>query len=179
MNRTRIAIVGLALLATACTSGNTGGTATPGTTETKPTTSSESPAGNGKLASIKPCELISSSEATELGLTGKPEAGKSAGAESCDWSDPEGGLTVAIEAKQGADEFNYKGATKEPAKFGKYEGYKVAAPDGTKYLCDVVLSVTDSSSVQIVASASPASTDTAKACGLATKSAELIATKLP
>ncbi|TWP53433.1 DUF3558 domain-containing protein [Lentzea tibetensis] len=178
MNHIRIAIVGLTLLATACTSGNTNGTATPGTSTTASTPTSSSSAGEDKLASVKPCELVSTGEASQLGLNAKPEARKLAGEETCEWIDKNGGLLISVNTKQGSKDYNYTGDTKTPAKFGKYEGYKVAGAKSPNF-CDVVLAVTDSSSVQIVMNAGVTSTDTAKACDVATKSAELVAAKLP
>ncbi|KOV84684.1 hypothetical protein ADL03_15515 [Nocardia sp. NRRL S-836] len=66
---------------------------------------------------------------------------------------------------------------KAPARFRKYDGF-TAKPERDSGVCDAVISVSDSSSVQIVASADVAHRNTAKACELATKSAELVAAKL-
>ncbi|GLZ30192.1 hypothetical protein Lesp02_23820 [Lentzea sp. NBRC 105346] len=178
MIRTRIAIVGLALLATACTGGKTEGSATTGTPTQDTPTSTSSAAGDGKLASVKPCELISSSEATTLELK-SPEARRAAGTDTCEWTGTNrGGLTVSIDLKQGADDYNFAGDTKVPVKAGKYEGYKVPAAKGDKGVCDVVIAVTGSSSVLLVGQTSLSAPDTEKACELATKSAELVAAKL-
>lgn len=179
MNHTRFAIAGLALFAAACSSGTTGGDARPGATTETPTSTSSRSAGDTKLADVRPCELISSSEATQLGLTAPPEARKAAGAETCEWIDKNGGLTVALQAKTGANELNYQGDTKAQAKFGRYDGFTVPAAGKTVNICHAVIAVAESSSVQLVANAGVLSKDTAKACGLATKSAELIAAKLP
>ncbi|KOV85753.1 hypothetical protein ADL03_10855 [Nocardia sp. NRRL S-836] len=115
------------------------------------------------FADLNPCELISGSEAAGLGITA-PQPRRTAGSETCEWDgNGNGGLTVALDTKRGVDGLDYSGDTKTPARFGKHQGFSVAAP----------------SSVQVVASAGGASTDTTKACALATKSAELVAAKLP
>ncbi len=180
MNRMRIAVVGLALLATACASDKTGGDAKPGST-TAPTTATVGTSSSDAtgLVSAKPCELISGQEAARLGLTASPEARKLAGSETCEWIDQNGGLTILLDLKRGAADQDYAGDTKTPANFGKFDGYTVAAPGKSADLCHAVISVTDSSSVQIVGGVKASSTDTAKACELATKSAELVAAKLP
>ncbi|MFD4642865.1 DUF3558 family protein [Lentzea sp. NPDC058436] len=178
MKHARIAIVGLALLATACTSGATTGEAKPGSTDASPTSASSAAAGDPKLASAKPCELISATEATDIGIK-SPTPDQSLGAETCEWDGVgTGGLTVALETKQGADSFNYEGAVKTPSKFGAYDGFTVAAPDKAVYTCHAVISISSSSSVQIIASAGAATTDTAKACEMAKKSADFVAGKL-
>lgn len=177
MNRMRFAVVGLALLATACTTGKVSGEARPGNTDTPTTTaSSES---SSSLADIKPCELVNSAEAGQLGLTAPPEARKLAGEDTCEWIDRNGGLLILLSSRRGADAHNYPNNTKSPARFGKFDGYTISAPGGAKDQCHVVISVTDSSSVQISGGIKANLTDTAKACELATKAAELVAAKLP
>lgn len=180
MNRTRIAIAGLALLAAACTGGNTPGTPTPGTpTPNTPTSASGNASDDGNLATVKPCELISTTDVASLGIPDTPESSTLAGAATCEWIGPDGGLTVSVDPKKGADKLNYGSATKTPGKYGKFEGFKVPAPQNTKYMCHVVLSTGSSSNVTLVASVGAATTDTDKACALADKSAELVANKLP
>ncbi|WP_082373176.1 DUF3558 family protein [Nocardia sp. NRRL S-836] len=99
MKRTRIGIAGLALLAAACGGNTTGGDARPGTTTETPTSTSSTSARNTKLAEVKPCELIASGEAARLGLTAPPQPRRSAGAETCEWIDSSGGVTVAVETR--------------------------------------------------------------------------------
>jgi hypothetical protein len=179
MKHARIAIVGLALLAAACTSGKTTGEASPGSTGENPVSTSSSAAENTALASVKPCELISSSEATSLSIT-SPTPEKSLGAEVCDWTGAgSSGLTVAVEPKQGVNDFNYEGATKTPSKFGKYDGFTLPAPKKSPGVCHALIAVSESSSVQIIASAGATASDTEKACEMAKKSADFVAAKLP
>ncbi|MEV6718244.1 DUF3558 domain-containing protein [Lentzea sp. NPDC051208] len=178
MNRTRIVIAGLALFATACSSGVTDGDAKPVTTSETQTTTSSSSSGDGALVGLKPCELVTGTEASGLGL-GSPEPRRAAGADTCEWeSNDSGGLTVALNTTIGAESLNYKTSNKTPLKVGKYDGF-IARPKEDSGLCDVVISVTDSSSVQVVANADVANRNSAKACELAQKSADFVAAKLP
>lgn len=179
MKHARNAIFGLALLAAACSSGKTTGEAKSGSTSESPTPSSAAAAGDPKLASVKPCDLISSSEAGDLAIK-SPKPERSLGAEICEWDGTgNGGLTVAVETTQGADDYNHEGDVKLPSKFGKYDGFTVAAPQKAVAGCIAVISVSESSSVQIIASAGAATTDTEKACEMARKSADFVAAKLP
>ncbi|MEU7481477.1 DUF3558 family protein [Lentzea sp. NPDC042327] len=178
MNRMRIAVVGLALFAAACSDGGVSGRARPASVRT-PVTSEVSRTSGAGLAGVKPCELISGAEAAGLGLVA-PRPRTTAGLQTCEWDGSgNGGLTVAVDVRRGADALDYAGDAKTPARFGERDGFSVAAPDGEKDLCHAVISVSASSSVQLVASAGGASADTAKACALATRSAELVAARLP
>lgn len=179
MKHARIAIVGLVLLAAACSSGKTTGEAKPGSTSESPTSTSSVDAGESKLASVKPCELISSSEASEIGIK-SPTPDQALGAEICQWNGVgNGGLTLAVQAAEGVDRLNYEGDVKTPSKFGKYDGFTVAGAKKTVYMCHAVISISGSSHVQIIASAGAATNDTAKACEMAEKSAGFVAGKLP
>ncbi|MEO6086125.1 MAG: DUF3558 domain-containing protein [Umezawaea sp.] len=186
MNRslTRIAFAAtasFALLTAGC--GGESGKALPGTT-TETTISTSSPSatgktGDSKLAALKPCDLLTETEVTALGLTNPGEAEKIASAETCDWKQSgNGGLLVGIRAKQGIKDLTLTG-TKSPTKIGKYEATKIEALDGAPNSCAVIIPVSESSSVQIIGNFTASSTDTAGACERATKAAELIAPKLP
>ncbi|MCR3746546.1 DUF3558 domain-containing protein [Lentzea californiensis] len=178
MNRTRIAVAGLVLFTAACSSSVTGGDAKPGTTSQTQTSAPSSSSSNGALAGLKPCELVTGSEASGLGL-GSPEPRRAAGADTCEWeSNESGGLTVALNATIGAESLDYASSDKSPLKVGKYDGF-TAKPKVDSGLCDVVISVSESSSVQVVASADVANRNPAKACELAQKSADFVVAKLP
>ncbi|SEQ83443.1 DUF3558 family protein [Lentzea albida] len=178
MKHARIAIAGLALLAAACSGGPTTGEAKPGGTSESPTSTSPSATGDSRLASVKPCELISDGEASDLSIK-SPTPSQSLGQGVCEWDGVgNGGLTVAVEQEKGADSLNYEGDVKTPSKFGKYDGFTVAGAKKTVYMCHAVISVSESSSVQIIASAGAATTDTAKACEMAKKSADFVVGKL-
>ncbi|MGW6449582.1 DUF3558 family protein [Lentzea sp. NPDC055074] len=178
MKTARIAIVGLALLVASCSSGGTTGEAKPGGTGESPASTSSVAAGDSELTSVKPCELISGSEASEIGIK-SPTPDQALGAEICQWDGVDnGGLTLAVQTKEGAGALNYEGDVKAPSKFGKYDGFTVAGAKKTVYMCHAVISISESSHVQIIASAGAATTDTAKACEMAQKSAGFVAGKL-
>lgn len=170
----------LTLFTVACTTGEPGRPTSGSTTGTTAAAATTSAKGNSALAEVKPCDLLTSQEATGLRLSDQGEADRIAGSAVCDWRESgNGGLLVGINLKQGLADLNYTSATTSRIRVGKFEALKAAAPSGGKNLCDVVLDVSDSSSVQVSGSVSAASTDTAAACERATKAAELIAAKLP
>ncbi|ONI93040.1 hypothetical protein ALI22I_00390 [Saccharothrix sp. ALI-22-I] len=173
-------VVGLAIL-TGC-SGEPG-TPSPGsTTETEVSTSTAGSTGSNDntLAGIKPCDLLTSSEATSLALASPGEADRVGGADACDWAESgNGGLIVGVNPTRGLKDLNYEGETTFPTKISKYEATRVEAHNGSKSICHVVISVSDSSSVQVIGTLKATSTDTAAACDRATRAAELIAPKLP
>lgn len=189
MNRTltRLSIAclaGTALLATAACSGEGAkGTPTPapntGAATATPTADSPAPDGD-TLAEIKPCDLLTSSEVTRLGLTNPGEADRVGGAETCSWKvSGNGGLLASLNPTEGFADLNYQGEKTTPTKAGKYDAVLVEAHAGAENICHVVIEVSDSSSVQVIANLTASSTDTAAACKRATDAAELIAPKLP
>lgn len=177
MNRKRIAIAGLALFASACSSSATGGAAKPVTTAETTTSTASNSASGVDLASLKPCELVTGTEASGLGFS-SPVPRRAAGADTCEWDSSDGGLTVALNAKISAESLDFDSYTKMPTEFGKYSGF-TARPKQDNGACQVVISVSDSSSVQVVANADVANRNSAKACELAEKSAAFVAAKLP
>lgn len=179
MTRTRITIAGFALLTAAC-GGTVGGDAKPGTTTDTPTSTPSSSASDAPLAAVKPCDLISNTDATSLSL-GSPAPRRAVGSETCEWrgTGPDrGGVTVSVNPKTGAEDLNLKGDDKTPSKFGKYDGF-IATPQQANGLCTAVISVSDSSSVHVIANADVANRNTPKACALVKKATEFVAAKLP
>lgn len=187
MNRatTRLAIgcaAGLALLATACAASGTTGSPQPVSTTSIGTTSPAPVGGteNSALADLPPCDLLTSEEAGQLGLEYPGEEDRSGGADACNWYGGGNGLASAgIRPKQGIDDLNYEGDHTVSTKIGKYEATRIEAPLNAKYACHVVISTSESSSVQVIATMKATSSDTEAACARATKVAELIAPKLP
>ncbi|WP_447006569.1 DUF3558 domain-containing protein [Saccharothrix isguenensis] len=184
MNRalTRISlacVTASALVITAC-SDDQGGTPTPQTLSAASTTSSGPKVSDTKLVGIKACDLLTSGEAKEVGLTSPGEAGQVAGTSSCDWTvSGNGGLLVSILPDQGIDALNIEQDKASPIEVGKYDATQIPAPRGGKAGCEVFIQVTDSSTVEVTANLKASSTDTDAACERATKAAELIAPKLP
>lgn len=180
---TRLAVAaGLALLTTACAAAGTTGSPGPASTAGAERTSPSPPTGHrdGALADLKPCDLLTSAEVDRLGLTHPGEEDRVGGADTCLWTvRGNGNASAAIRPDQGIGDLDYAGDHTVPTKIGKYPATRVEAPLDAKYICHVVISVSESSSVQVIATIDATSTDTAAACERATKTAELIAPKLP
>lgn len=175
----RIAIasaLGVALLTAGCT-----GTA--GAPKPTPTsdggTSTSTPAASG-LEALKPCDLLAESDATTIGLSAPGNSVQVASSDGCEWraASGGGGVRAGIRATAGVKELNLNGDKLSPIKVGKFDATKVEAADGAKNLCAIAISVTDSSSVLVIANLSLSSSDTAAACERASKAADLIAPKL-
>lgn len=174
------AIAGLAMLLVACTDepGTPTAGSTPTTTADSSTTGAKPDA--GALADVEPCDLLTSSEATGLNLTSPGEPDRVGGTDACDWSESgNGGLIIGVNPTRGIEDLDYRGEKTSPIKIGKYDATKVESHKGAKYVCHVVISVSNSSSVQAIGTLKATSTDTVAACERATKAAELIAPKLP
>jgi hypothetical protein len=169
----------LAIGVTACS--DEPGTPTAASTHTTTTTSTSSVAPeDNALADIQPCDLLSAEEAKSLGLDSRGEPDDIAGTTSCDWPQSgNGGLIVGIRPTRGISDLNYDTEKSSEVTIGKYDAVKVEEPNNGKALCQVLIAVSDSSSVQVTGSLKATSTDTAAACERATKAAELIAAKLP
>ncbi|MFD0202223.1 MULTISPECIES: DUF3558 family protein [Saccharothrix] len=166
---------GLALLATACTTG----TPEPTSTAAAVTTPSGDDL-NRALADLPPCELLTSDEVGRLGLEYPGAEDRSGDADVCSWrGGAKGQASAGIHPGQGIDDLGYQSDQVKPTKIGKYEGAKVEAPQNAAHACHVVIETSTSSSVQVIATMEATSTDTAAACALATEVAELIAPKLP
>ncbi|OKI30292.1 hypothetical protein A6A25_28970 [Saccharothrix sp. CB00851] len=117
---------------------------------------------------------------TQLGLTDPGEGKRVGGAETCGWKvSGNGGLLAALNPEKGFADLDYRGEDVSPTKAGKYDAQLVKAHNGAENICHVVIDVSESSSVQIIANLTASSTDTAAACTRATRAAELIAPKLP
>ncbi|MEU7479202.1 DUF3558 domain-containing protein [Lentzea sp. NPDC042327] len=169
-------LVGLSALTAACT--GTAGNPTPGPTTANSTPPSDSNASD--LKSMKPCELLTDSEAAGFGIELPGEPMKIGAGDTCDWKIPgKGGLSAGIYASTGVKDLNLQGEKVSETKVGKYSATKVEAQDGSKDSCTVVIAASDASAVAVLGTAAIASGDTALACERAGKAAELIAAKLP
>lgn len=188
MNRalTRFTIVctiGAALVTAACGTATVGSpqpaSTIPRTSTPLPSTSA-STSENEALAALNPCDLLTRADVGQLGLKYPGEAQEVGGANTCHWlQGADGGAAAGIRADEGIDDLNYEGDKVTPIHVGKYTATLVEAPLNAKYMCHVVISVSESSTVQIIGTVKANSTDTAAACSRATQVAELIAPKLP
>jgi len=178
MKRILIAtLIGLSALATGCTD-------TPGNPTPTPTTGASTPtsdAGNASgLDSVKPCDLLTSSDASALGLTVPGEPEKVGVSDGCSWRvSGNGGLRAGIRTDAGVKDLNIEGSKVYEIKVGKYTATKVEAHNGAKPTCSIFIGVTEKSSISVLATLKLTSEDTAAACERATKAADLIAPKLP
>ncbi|MEV6243761.1 DUF3558 domain-containing protein [Lentzea sp. NPDC051838] len=177
MKRILIAtLIGLSAFTAACT-GTTGSPTPSPTGGGTPTSDSNTSSG---LKSVKPCDLLTDAEATSFSFKLPGEEGTIIDAATCDWTvSGNGGLQVAVNATDGVKDLNLSTGKRSDVKVGKFAGIKIEAPDGSKDTCDVVISVSETSSVLVVATATAGSGDTATACERASKAADLIAPKLP
>src|ERR1041384_8305921 len=175
------ALAGIALLAAACTDAGTEGTARPEPNRTAPpTASSTADKGDQALASLKPCDLLTTGEVTGLGLDNPGRAERIGGADACNWTvSGNGGLIVGIRAKQGFKDLDYSGDRTFETRAGKFEATRIEAPGRAKGICHLVISVSDTASVQLSPNVKTTPAATAAACERAGKAADLVASKLP
>lgn len=168
------AVIGIAALSTACTT--TGGNATPAPTSGSTPTSSENAS---KLASIKPCDLLTRSEVTEFGLEYPGKDSKTGTADECQWKiSGNGGLSAGVRTKSGLKDLNVEGDKVSDVKVGKFDAKKTEGFEGAKNICALWISVTETSSVSVIANLDISSTDTVAACARAEKAADKIVAKL-
>jgi hypothetical protein len=187
----RFAVAFLAVVAAAgiaaCSSG-TGGSPFPTTTGAAATgggSSSSSGGGGGgaaaQLAAIQPCDLLSSSQVSQNGLTSEGSSSGS-GARSCKWknttADSGFGYVVSanIRDQQGISDINTDGVTVTNDPIGKHQARQAKDSDGGDG-CMVSIAVTDSSRVDV--QANDGNSDLNQASQLANQFATLIEPQLP
>lgn len=188
MNRRRTVIpllVSAAIGLGAC-SGTTPGTASRATTD--PLTpsmngsSTSSSDASATLASTQPCDLLSGSELSQLGVGnhGTPDTGS--GARTCSWQHPTDvsgtGYLVAADVRdhQGIKDINTDGVTVTDHSVGRHQGRLLKDTSGGDG-CTVVIGVTDSSRVDVQANTNQATVDAS--CQLALRVAPLVEARLP
>ncbi|KJK47473.1 hypothetical protein UK23_20110 [Lentzea aerocolonigenes] len=169
--------IGLAALTAGCTGTAGNPTPTPTSGGATPTTDSGSASG---LEAIKPCDLLTEADVKSLGLTYPGKAKQVGTADACAWNiSGNGGVSAGIRSKAGVNDLNLDGDKITETQVGKFKAKKVEAQDGAKNACTIGISVTESSSVLVIATLDLSSEDTAAACQRASKAADLIAPKLP
>jgi hypothetical protein len=172
-----VPLIGLAALTAGCTGTKGEATPTPTTGGSTPTSASSASSG---LKSIKPCDLISDSEAASFGFKLPGEPGKIVSSDICDWTIPgNGGLQAGVFADKGVKDLNIQGEKVSETKVGKFTGTKIEAQDGSKDTCVILIAASETSAVSAIWTVKVGSGDTATACAQAAKAAELIAQKLP
>ncbi|GGM81476.1 hypothetical protein GCM10011609_16820 [Lentzea pudingi] len=177
MKRILIAAIGLVALSAGCTGKTVGGDPAPTSGGATPTTNSTSASG---LEAVKPCDLLTETEVSGLGLTYPGTASQVGTSDGCAWNiSGNGGLRAGIRSKSGLKDLNLDGDKVTQLKIGKYDATKVEAQDGAKNICTFAIGVSESSSVVVIGNLTATSEDTAAACERSSKAAELIAPKLP
>jgi hypothetical protein len=131
------------------------------------------------LAEVKPCDLLSSTDRSTVGLTSIGADKTIGAARACDWTAPGVfGVTVTLDNAAGLADVKVAKKTATSAKVGTHDALRVSdkkAADGT---CAVLLGVGENASAQVDVS-NTNFTDTALACERAGTVAELIEPKLP
>jgi hypothetical protein len=164
----------------ACSNTTPGAAVTPPAgTATSANTPSSTASGSG-LAAMQPCDLLSSTELSQNGLTSNgPSTGS--GARSCRWDNNayDNGLGYTIGAdirdSQGLKDINTVGYTLSDDPIGHHQAKQAQQINGDG--CFVSISVTTTSRVDVPASTGAA--DVNQSCVLANQYAKLIEPKLP
>ena len=144
----------------------------PGGETTGESTEPSEPGGDSGTADLKPCDLLSSAEQSQLQVSGGTE--DEVGPERlCQWT-ASGSHTVSvgIADELGLDDVASSGQ-KTPMKVGSHDAVQFT---GGVSSCAVALGVTDTSRVDVI---SAANGDEAKACTIAKQAAALVEPKLP
>jgi hypothetical protein len=179
-------LVAMAALGLAACSSTTTGQGTPittpaqgGTGGSSPSSSGSSGGGSSALASVQPCNLLSSATLSQFGLS-KTQSITIPAARPCDWTKPVDingangySVEIAIRDSQGIKDINTAGNTVTEDNVGSHDGRLVQADAGGG--CIVVIGVGDSSRVDV----SVAGTDTNQACSVANQLAKVVEPQLP
>jgi hypothetical protein len=179
-------LVAMAALGLAACSSTTTGQGTPVTTPAQGGTGGSSPSSSGSsgdgssaLASVQPCNLLSSATLSQFGLS-KTQSITIPAARPCDWTKPVDingangySVEIAIRDSQGIKDINTAGNTVTEDNVGSHDGRLVQADAGGG--CIVVIGVGDSSRVDV----SVAGTDTNQACSVANQLAKVVEPQLP
>jgi hypothetical protein len=174
-------VVVTALFGLVACSNSTPGTAVtpPAGTTTSTNTSSSTSSGSG-LAAMQPCDLLTSTELSQNGLTSKGSSTGS-GARSCRWqnTDYDNGLGYAVGAdirdQQGIKDINTDGYSITDDPIGHHQAKEAQQTNGDG--CIVIIGVTTTSRVDV--SANTGAADINQSCVLANQYAKLIELKLP
>lgn len=139
-----------------------------------PPVSSTSPAPKTGLASLAPCDLLSSVDRSTAGLTSLGKDKTIGTARACDWTESGMfGLTITLDETAAVSDLKVDGG--KALTVGRHQATKVSGGDGA---CAVLLPAGDKASVQVdVTNAN--FRDATLACRRAVTVAQLIEPKLP
>lgn len=163
----------------------TGGSGSPDTSSNGGSSQSSSPSSDnnasGGTASLKPCDLLSSSVISQNNLTPNG-SGNEAGARTCNYrhaigadESPGYSIKIAIRDKQGLKDINTDGYTVTSDNLGGHSARQLEQNPGTA--CFVAIGVTSSSRVDVLAAST--SGDAGTSCQIANQYAKLIEPNLP
>ena len=185
-SRVLVALVITVMAGTVACSTETGGRAVPDSTGAATTTPEESTSDsveptsetNGDLAAVDPCDLLTPSMKTTLGVTGEPQPEKTPSAELCQWSVDKGSIAdsftygIAVFPRAGIDKVVAVGEKKEIT-VGSRKAIESLRAGGA--VCAISIEVTPTSRVDVQASGG----DGAALCAPALEAAELVEPELP
>lgn len=142
--------------------------------------SSATGTGRPSTASVKPCDLLSSAEASQLQLT--PQGPINEGnARACQWQKPVDingqngfGVEIGIRDSQGLDSINTSGYTMSQDNIGTHQGRQGAATGGDA--CLVAIGVGTTSRVDLIITGG---SDAASSCQFANEIAKFVEPRLP
>jgi hypothetical protein len=132
--------------------------------------------GGPGLASIQPCDLLSSSDASQNQL-GAPTTDNGSGARGCTWQNTTAnngdGYVVGVDIRdsQGIKDINTDGYSVTTDNIGSHPGRQLQSTISSS--CDIVIGVTNSSRVDVVVAGSN------QGCQFANQYAKLIEPNLP
>ena len=128
------------------------------------------------LATIDACDLLTTEEATSLGVPPQGRPDEIVGLRRCDWGTEEGGPSTTINEDLGIDGLNLDDASSvTDITVGQHQAKRVVEGSGPGY-CNVIFAVGDSANVSVLALYL---NDTPRACATADQAAALIEPKLP
>jgi hypothetical protein len=160
----------------ACTNSTSGNAVTSSTSANTPS----STASASGLAAMQPCDLLTSTELSQNGLTSNGSSTGS-GARSCRWDniayDNGLGYTIGADVRdsQGLNDFNTDGYSLKDDPIGRHQAKQAQQTNGDG--CIVTIGVTTTSRLDVTANTGAA--DINQSCVLANQYAKLIEPKLP
>ncbi len=150
----------------------------PSTTRPAPSSTKSTTATQSALDDVEPCELISASDAKNLGITTAPREESTGGSRSCRWRVQKGSIadsyeiSVALYSRVGMKDIDADGEI-VPLKVGSHDGAQSIRGGGAG--CAVTIGIGDSSRADVLLVGG----DGAKLCAPALDVAKLVEPELP
>jgi len=178
--RARFAPLVLVLTAAGCSVPDAGTPASQPSTSVAPSSQAFPPPSTSQpdgLAAIEACDLLTTQEASSLGVPPEGRPQEVLGLRRCNWGGPEGGgISIAIDEDLGIDELVFSDASSiTDITIGSHQAKRVLEGSGPGY-CNVIFAIGDNANVSFLALYL---NDTPRACAVADRAAALIEAKLP